>query len=67
MPVSRQRKLQVQHSLLGLCRFCSVPAVYGHSACAKHMAAIRERQRRRNGCGRRNLNSDSYLWEGDGQ
>ena len=63
MPVSRQRKLQIQNGLLGLCRYCSVPAVYGHSVCARHMVSNRERQRLRQGCVRRNLNSDSYLWE----
>ncbi len=60
--VSKQRRRQLRHKRDGLCLLCPEPAANG-SHCARHAVNVREEQRRRQGCGRRNWLAQSYGFE----
>jgi len=72
MKVSRQRAHQIRMRQEGRCANCGEPAaqsrrkdaINGKSTyCEKHLAAVREYQRLRNGAKRRNLAAASYQSE----
>jgi hypothetical protein len=57
--VSRARRYQLRHQRDGICIYCAEPTATKFH-CLKHAAAIRERMRKRLGCGRRNFGAASY-------
>lgn len=61
LKISRQRRYQLRHMVLGLCYRCPRKAVLGHH-CLKHAVLTRERARKANGCVKR-IASKSYQLE----
>ncbi len=64
---SRQYQDQLRYKALGLCVKCQKPQSENSKYyCEKHLIKVREYQRKKNGCKRRNLNAKSYKGEKNG-
>jgi hypothetical protein len=60
--LSRQYIYQIRKHRRGICLICTRPVMAESKwFCAEHLKAMRERQRNRLGCKRRNYGAKSYL------
>ena len=60
--VSRQYVHQIRKQRRGICRICTRPvAAISIWFCAEHVKIVRERERNRLGCKRRNYGAKGYL------